>query len=943
MVLLEGAQVVGPARQVKGARRRIMPVMLASVIVRTMGRPSLMDALRSIADQGRHDLDVLVVDARGDLPRPAATPLPIRWISQGCPLPRSVAAQVGLEAVLTRWAIFLDDDDVLLAGHLDKLIGALGANAQAVLAHTGVELVGHGLHADRHAVFDQAFQSWELLLGNRMPIHAAMFDAQRARAAGLRFDDSLDVYEDWDFWLQLSMLGEFAYVPGVSARYVLGDDSSDAHARAHGDEAYWRVWRKWWPRAPQAWWAQALRAASQGVVLERQLGEARAALERLQRDHHALHLAHRVAGEEASALHALVAAKVHELRASQIDLAQTQHRLAQSQGSLQWTQETLRQTQVAQHQTEETLSQTRATLSQSEATRSQTNATLSQTEATLRQAQATLHQTEAQLQTTRVALATSQIAQQRAADTLSAMTHSYSWRLTHPLRQGVTLVKRVKARAARFKREVLTQQTLLRGSAFRQHQTWIAGPEARALGELSAWCRQHAEVIEATRFSVVMPVFNPDLVVLEEAVNSVLTQWHGNWQLCIADDASTAPGVRERLAAWSVKDQRICFTRRSSNGHIAACTNTALAKAVGDWVVFVDQDDRLAPQALAALARHIAAQPELAFVYSDEDKLDAGGQRCEPHFKPSFSIELLRAQNFVNHLVAYRRSLLLELGGLHDNLDGAQDHDLALRAAEVLRPEQIAHLPQVLYHWRIRPGSTASSAAAKSYASDAAVRAVGAHLRRTEPGAEVESVEGLDWLRVRYPVVDLWAGVAMAAPVRDATWLSRLQGLRGIARLHDVNDGGSPSVLVLREGLWPYAASWLDEMVALLARPGVGVVAGTIFEDGRLAQGALVRDDLGTPSILCSGVAKGKPGAFGAARLVRGCEAVTPEAMLMRRELWPLWQQTLGQTRDERALHFGRSVAEAGWRLLWNPFAAFDQGVDAEGAGQEAITRVRQL
>ena len=897
--------------QLKGAQRRIMPAMLVSVIVRTMGRPSLMDALRSIADQGRQDLDVLVVDARGDLPMPTATPLPIRWISQGCPLRRSVAAQVGLDAVLTRWAVFLDDDDVLLAGHLDKLLGALEAHAQAVLAYTGVELVGHGLHSGRHAVFDQAFEHWELLLGNRMPIHAAMFDAQRARAAGSRFDDSLDVYEDWDFWLQLSTHGEFAYVAGVSARYVLGDDSSDAHAKAHGDEAYWRVWRKWWPRAPQDWWAQALRAASEGVVLERQLGEARGALERLQMDHHALHLAHRKSGEEASALHALVAAKVNELRASQIDLAQTQHSLVQSQGSLQWTQETLRQSQEAQHQTQ---------------------VTLHQTQAALQETQAALGQSQVQMQTTRLALATSRIAEQRMSDTLSAMTNSNSWRWTRPLRQLATLAKSLKARAGRFKREVLTQQTLLRSSAYRQYQAWIAGPEAQALDELSAWHGQQAQTIETISFSVVMPVFNPDLELLDEAINAVIAQWHGNWQLCIADDASTAPGVHERLAARSANDPRMSVVQRASNGHIAACSNTALAQAVGDWVVFVDQDDRLAPQALAALAQRIAAHPDLAFIYSDEDKLDARGQRCEPHFKPNFSIELLRGQNFVSHLAAYRRSLLLELRGLHEDCDGAQDHDLALRAAEVLRPEQIAHVPQVLYHWRIRAGSTASSAQAKCYAKDAAMRAVARHLCRTEPGAEVESVRGFAWLRVRYPVADAWADVALAAPVRNAAWLSDLQASPGIARLHEVDNLSCPSVLLLGEGLRAHAPFWLDEMVALLARPGVGVVAGTIFEGGNLAQGALMRDDQGMPSVLCRGLARGQAGAFGAARLVRACEAVSPGVMLVRRELWPLWQQSAAQTLDEHAMNFGRSVAQAGWRLLWTPFAAFDQGADASGA-----------
>ena len=231
-----------------------------TVIVRTIGRSSLEAALASIDLQARSDVHVVVVDASGKGQQLPLTTCPVRVVSKGTTLHRTRAANVGLDSVQTRWALFLDDDDVLLAGHLDKLTQALaevGAVGDAVLAHTGVAL----LRADGPVdVIDQAFEPWELLLGNCMPIHAALFDAALVQARGLRFDETLDVYEDWDFWLQMQCLGRFVHVPGVSAHYQIGADSSAVHQWPYGAPAYWCIWQKWWSKAPAAWWVQALRA-----------------------------------------------------------------------------------------------------------------------------------------------------------------------------------------------------------------------------------------------------------------------------------------------------------------------------------------------------------------------------------------------------------------------------------------------------------------------------------------------------------------------------------------------------------------------------------------------------------------------------------------------------------------------------------------------------------
>jgi GT2 family glycosyltransferase/glycosyltransferase involved in cell wall biosynthesis len=222
------------------------------------------------------------------------------------------------------------------------------------------------------------------------------------------------------------------------------------------------------------------------------------------------------------------------------------------------------------------------------------------------------------------------------------------------------------------------------------------------------------------RFSIVMPVFNPPLRWLERALESVRQQAYPHWEVCIADDASTDPAVRQYLQKLEC-DSRFRIAYRSENGHISRASNAAAALASGDYLVLLDQDDELTPDCLLELA--CAAQDETAdVIYSDEDKIDTRGHRFEPYFKPDWSPELLLSCNYICHVFAIRRTLFNDAGGFRPEFNGAQDHDLALRLTEKAR--SIVHVPKVLYHWRTLPTSTASNGKAKTYAFDAGTRAV---------------------------------------------------------------------------------------------------------------------------------------------------------------------------------------------------------------------------
>jgi len=249
--------------------------------------------------------------------------------------------------------------------------------------------------------------------------------------------------------------------------------------------------------------------------------------------------------------------------------------------------------------------------------------------------------------------------------------------------------------------------------------------------------------------SVLIPVRNTDPGMLNEAIDAVVSQTYGNWELCVADDASDRSETIRVLERWS-GDPRILMTRRDSAGHISAASNDALELASGEFVVLLDHDDLLAPHALARVAES-AGIGGVDFMYSDEDKLDPSGRHIEPFFKPAWSPTLLTSCNYVTHLAALRRSSVIEAGGFRNQMVGSQDHDLFLRIVE--RARRVAHIPDILYSWRQAPGSTARASIAKPYAIGAARLAIEEAVTRRGIAGRVErtALNGIHVVRRELP------------------------------------------------------------------------------------------------------------------------------------------------------------------------------------------------
>jgi len=224
------------------------------------------------------------------------------------------------------------------------------------------------------------------------------------------------------------------------------------------------------------------------------------------------------------------------------------------------------------------------------------------------------------------------------------------------------------------------------------------------------------------KISIVMPVYNVGEQYLRTCLDSVLAQSYPNWELCIADDASSEPHIKTVLDEYVQQDYRIKVVYREENGHISAATNSALALATGEFVAFMDNDDVIVRDAFLEVVKLLNEHPEADFIYSDEDKMNADGtQRVEPFFKPDWSPDSLWSHMYVTHLTVFRMSIAKAIGGLRVGYEGSQDYDFVLRFVE--QTENIYHIPKVLYDWRMIETSAASGSENKNYAYDAGIKA----------------------------------------------------------------------------------------------------------------------------------------------------------------------------------------------------------------------------
>ncbi len=214
--------------------------------------------------------------------------------------------------------------------------------------------------------------------------------------------------------------------------------------------------------------------------------------------------------------------------------------------------------------------------------------------------------------------------------------------------------------------------------------------------------------------SIVVPVYNVKKEQLKECIESVLKQTVSNWELCLVDDCSTMPEVKETLKLYE-KNKKIKIVYRKENGHICRASNNGIEVSTGEFIAFLDCDDVLAPNAIYEVTKILNENPQYDFIYSDEDLMtEDGRKRYAPRFKPDWSPDTLMSSMYTCHFAVYRKSITEEIGKLRVGFEGSQDYDFTLRFTE--QTDNIGHIPKVLYHWRARKESSAKNPSVKSYA-----------------------------------------------------------------------------------------------------------------------------------------------------------------------------------------------------------------------------------
>lgn len=470
--------------------------------------------------------------------------------------------------------------------------------------------------------------------------------------------------------------------------------------------------------------------------------------------------------------------------------------------------------------------------------------------------------------------------------------------------------------------------------------------------------------------SVVMPVYNTDPSELTAAIQSVLDQSYNNWELCIADDGSSIPEIKEILDRRAANDSRIKIVFQDQRGGISRNSNTAIEMVSGDYVCFLDHDDTLAPHALAYVCETLDHAPDADLIYSDEDKIDQQGKRFDPFFKPDWSPDLLLSENYIAHLLVLRSDLLQNVGPFCPDCDGSQDYDLVLRATQ--QASRIEHISKILYHWRAGVASTATAIDHKEYALNAARQALDRYCNRVGRGMIVEPGRKVGRWRIRYPIPQSTrVSIIIAAGGRANVLQANLDNLFNNTTYGDyevvvidnskqkaienlVNDfkGGSrqlrymdwrnqpfnysvinntaagrcdsPVLLFLNDDTSVIAPGWLDAMVELIIRPEVGAVgAKLLYPDKRIQHAGVVMGLYDNCGHAFKGLDADRQHYFDFPDVIRNVSAVTGACLMTKSDVF---REVGGFDETEFAVAFNDidlclKIGSLGYRVLYTPHA----------------------
>jgi glycosyltransferase involved in cell wall biosynthesis len=354
--------------------------------------------------------------------------------------------------------------------------------------------------------------------------------------------------------------------------------------------------------------------------------------------------------------------------------------------------------------------------------------------------------------------------------------------------------------------------------------------------------------------SIITPVFNPPAKVLVELIDSMIAQTYDNFELCLGS-FETNDATKRILEKYSTKDSRVKVKYFDGNYGIGENSNMCLKFSKGEYVGLLDHDDTLSPDALYEVVVKLNHK-KYDFLYSDKDMMNERGERYSPFFKPGYSPELMYSANYLTHFNVMSTKIIKLVGGWNKETDGAQDWDLFLRILE--KTDKVAHIPRILYHWRVLSTSTAFSIKTKPYALDAQLLSVNNHLKRIGKPGTARHLEDLS-LAVKWNVVNKFHSLDIVFIDRDES--SEIAGIiRAQARrlgIVDIKVHHLSSLSLLAESLTIISASaqkvlvigalvedingdvleqllGYSQLVGVVAASGQAISSGKIYDAGSI-------------------------------------------------------------------------------------------------------------
>ena len=536
---------------------------------------------------------------------------------------------------------------------------------------------------------------------------------------------------------------------------------------------------------------------------------------------------------------------------------------------------------------------------------------------------------------------------------------------------------------------------LARGAGFVKRRCF--GKKARYLPTKKVLEAQRAELAGQTAdscglptISILTPLYNTPEPYLREFLDSFVDQTAPNGQLCLADASDAEHDAVKRIVEeYQAKNQRIVY-RKIENKGIAANTNAAASLATGEYLALADHDDILAPHAMYTMGKAILQLRERrvpdGFLYSDEALFSKSIQRpIVAHFKPDYAPDYLLCCNYICHLAVFQKALWDAVGGERPECDGSQDHDLFLRLIEQVGGA--AHVPQVLYYWRVHAGSTSGGTEAKPYVAAAAKKALADHLARTGRTGTVEDGLFPSTYRVKWDI-EGDPKVSILIPNKDhtddlekclqniwkkTTWdnyeiiviennstdpatfayyekaKQRYDGLKVVTypekgfNFSGINNFGRKAaagdyLLLLNNDVEVRNGDWLTELLRQCAHKGGAAICGAMlyYSDETLQHAGVITGLGGYAGHSHKYKKKGGSGYLFRIATVQDFSAVTGACLLVKASVY----DEVGGLDEQFAVAFNDvdfclRVRDAGYRIAWTPYAELTHYESKSRGGDE--------